>query len=394
MSIDYFKVSDSSAPLPLGRNGGEGFGGEGILISVRYKQEHCGVGDFSYQLAQHLQQLGMRWWVAHRISGGWQLSTPDGSSQSRAASLSALLLALPTRPLLYWQYVPYSFHSKGLPLQLPATMRRLAARGYRHYIFFHEVALRRHGYGWRQWLLGHLQMRIARRMLATAQAAATSIPLFAGYFQPALPCIPVGSNVPFAGLAQHPPFATRLLCFANRCTPALLQALAIVQQAHPQWCWQLQLAGPIGASEQAALQQQAAVLGVQSHLQWLGALSTKALGTWLAQGHLLLQPQPLYRHSEGGVSNKNGTVAAAFMMGLPVLTTLGDMTDTSFFEHGHNCWLLPDNEAGTWAQALVHLLPHQALRSQLGAAAHRRYQQQLAWPRLASLHADLLSRAK
>jgi hypothetical protein len=308
----------------------------------------------------------------------------------QAPDLEGLLAGLPHRPLLYWQYVPYSFHPKGLPLQLPATMRRLAAMGYQQFIFFHEVALRRHGYGWRQWLLGHLQMRIARRMLAMAQAAATSIPLFADYFQPALPCIPVGSNVPFAGLAQHPPVATRLLCFANRCTPALLQALAAMQQSQPQWGWQLQLAGQVAASVQASLQQQAIALGIQSQLHWLGALSTDALAAWLSAGHLLLQPQPLHHGQEGGVSNKNGTVAAAFMMGLPVLSTRGDMTDTGFFDHGHNCWLLPDNEATTWTEALMHLLPQPALRQQLGTGARHSFTTQLQWPLLAARHLQLL----
>jgi glycosyltransferase involved in cell wall biosynthesis len=183
-----------------------------------------------------------------------------------------------------------------------------------------------------------------------------------------------------------------IFCFTNRCHTWLLQAMQGAIQAGMDLPVRLVVAGQSEAHRVKELKQWMEEKNPGFEICFHGVLSPQALSDRLASCHLVLQPQPLYRRTEGGVSAKNGTIIAAMAASLPVISTQGDMTDREIFQHGGNCWLLPNNSVATWQAAILRLGNDIQLREQLGHAARVSYEHMLSWPVIARQHKHLLGK--
>jgi glycosyltransferase involved in cell wall biosynthesis len=128
--------------------------------------------------------------------------------------------------------------------------------------------------------------------------------------------------------------------------------------------------------QQTALQEQMVQTGLDARCT--GALPLPLLAKEMAQATVILLPQPLERKNEGGISLKNGTLAAAWGMGLPVIATRGDMTGNEL-QHGIHLHLVDDNETATWEAAIRLLLDDSAYRQRLAEGGHRFYLEHQSW---------------
>ena len=350
-----------------------------LIITPNYAPLICGVGHHSEVLAGRLRQRGWTVSILTKRKHGWCLLQEGAAEQSMGEQLKkAILQSLQRTPLhtrILWQYAPNGFSKKGLPLQLFPCMLRVRQQGIRQYIFFHEVAMRTLGYGWRQMLLSIGQKTLANMMQWIAQRSATSIRLYSQYSWGRKPLIiPAGSNFQWPQQQPAPAISEglRYCCFTNRCSHALLQAFAqwlVENPAH-----QLILIGQASPAQTAQIQQWLSELHLQSSVQCLGALPATDMMDQLLQSDIILQWQPRSANGQGGVSAKNGTMAAAMQAGKPIVTIAGDMTETTYFRHGQTCWLLQEDTPQAWLQALQQLGSNAPLRQQLSHAAHTCYQ--------------------
>lgn len=377
-----------------------------LIITRYYPPAIDGVGDHSRHLKTHFEQKGVsvKVFTVPQLSGyntppPYVITTPVFGPTMLPHLLQAMAQHGITHVL--WQYVPNSYHRRGLPFYLPTLLKEVAATGVHQSIFFHEVALRPHGFGLRQWLKGNAQLRLARQINEVAQASFTSIPLYAAYFEAKVPSlVAIGANIlpadapplppPAAGPSLSPP--TIFFCFTNRLYEAQFQALAYWQ--HQYDC----LLVIAGKSDEAQAQR---IVGwiqqyqLQSRVVLRGTLLASELATLLLQADAVLQPEKLFHQTMGGISAKNGTLAASWAFGKIVVASRGDMTDPSIFKDGQNCLLITENTAEQWTEAMGKILAMpKAARARMTLQIQHAYQQYFSWETIATQLLETLTNQK
>jgi glycosyltransferase involved in cell wall biosynthesis len=279
---------------------------------------------------------------------------------------------------LLWQYVPYGFSKFGLPWYLPSVINAVSACGVKHFVFFHEVALRRLGYGFKQYCIASVQLRIAHAIERKSNGSFTSIPLYASYFRARRPTIiPVGSNLFFDNLKNHKQSTSPVTIFAftNRVHRSLLEGFALLQSS----IGRLVICGAATQKQMDALQGMICDLNLKDSVEIRGVLSSQELAELIQKAAFAVHPQPVARGSEGGVSAKNGTMAALMAAGKAVITNRGDMTDGSIFCTKENCLFVPYHDSAAWTEAMRGLISKPEYAVSMGHAAAETYNRQLDW---------------
>lgn len=348
-----------------------------FLFTPRHHPVFCGVADHTVLLAQQLRQAGagevaiVTLTPAAKGQPGVTVANTTGHWWRHWAAQHSGAVWL-------WQYSPYALHPRGTPWWVVRAMWQLRRAGIRQAIFFHEVQIRYSLPGLYNKLRALQQQLIANLCARLAGGrVATSIPLYQTYFwgkKP--PLIPISPNLlPQPGIAPVP---MRVVAFANRLYPFLLQALAAVQQQLPalQVLW-------LGKKAPDALDAAAIVqtYGLQS--AFTGALPAEALAAQLQAASLVLLPLQTDKRGRGGISLKSGTLSAALAMGKPVIASPGDMTETALLRHGSVLHLPGQNTVDDWQQAIALLLQDTAYANRLGEGGLQFFQQHLTWPHTA-----------
>jgi glycosyltransferase involved in cell wall biosynthesis len=179
-----------------------------VFLVNKYPPSKCGVGDYSFHLARTFVQYGHEVHIVCRADQQpakepgnthlftWPLVekwTPKGFS----GALQKIKDIQPDWVLL--QYVPYSFHEKGLPVLLPAILRSIKSLNIHLLIFFHEAFIRMVNYPLHLYVAGRLQRWIAKRICDLCDIIMTSIDLYKKFLQSyttkEIAVVPVGSNI-------------------------------------------------------------------------------------------------------------------------------------------------------------------------------------------------------
>ena len=287
-----------------------------------------------------------------------------------------------------WQYSPYALHPKGLAGWVNKVANSFEKGGIHQSVYFHEVQIRYSVPGIFNKIRAWQQHRIANMLAQLCKGSiATSIPFYLRYFDKQKPvCIPVPANIPVIP-GNRSATNDSIVVFANRALPAVIQALAIIQQGQPGI--KVIFLGNLEATQKRATTESMATAGLRA--RFTGVVSVGELAAELQAASLVLLPQPLGAKGEGGISLKNGTLSAAMAAGLPVIATRGDMTDTSLLVHGHNIHLLNANSTEDWYKAIHHLLGDTAYREKLGHEALQFHERHLAWPVVGNQLFELLT---
>lgn len=135
----------------------------------------------------------------------------------------------------------------------------------------------------------------------------------------------------------------------------LLRAFALVHREHPDWRLRLAGDGPL-AGELRALAEQ---LGIQAHVEWLGA-TRDARACYAAADIFVLASR--YE----GTPN---TLLEAMAAGRAVVVS--DAGGSELVTHGENGLVTPVEDHAALAEALLTLIGDSRLRTRLGAAAAR-----------------------
>ncbi len=192
--------------------------------------------------------------------------------------------------------------------------------------------------------------------------------------------VPLGPNLePPEDLAPrpHPPEAGErpfLLCHfgflnASKGLQDLVEALAILRARGTPRPFALRIVGgtvgdsdPTNVAFRAHLQTRIADLGLEEAVSWTGFLPPREASASLMEGDLCVLP---YRD---GASFRRGTLLAALVHSLPVLTT-EPTTPIPQLRHGENVWLVPRQDPEALAEAIVHLAADPDLRARLARGA-------------------------
>lgn len=351
------------------------------------------MGDHTARLVPEFEKRGIRTAVFT------QTANASGShvyTSSRAFGKAILMeieavIAKENIDTILWQYVPYSYHEKGLPFWWPGVMRRLDKPGLQQAVFFHEVSLRVWGYGIKQGIAAILQRLMANRAAMKARPVFTSIPLYAAYFWYKKPVIvPISANIgeevngerSAVGVVSevqsygYPPGGSYIFCFANRADKALVEGFAALRK---EYSIQLVLGGFATAEQQQQVQGWLKESGIENAAVFTGALENAKLAAFIAGATFFIQPQIVERGNQGGISAKNGTVMAAMSLGKPIITCRGDMTDPALFAEGKNMVFVEYGNTAAYLDAMRSLLANPGMAEKIGLAAAGTYRQYCSW---------------
>lgn len=340
------------------------------------------MGDYSQHLAAAFRELGVHCMVLFESpETPWPSGLPE--------SIKKISAGLPEKPLLSWQYTPASFAANQLPAWWPSLMRELARKGFRQLIVFHEVALRTNSPSLLQNLRGWLQLRIARRANALAEASFTSSRFYQAYFTLKVPLrVPVGANIlPVEGENRLDDKLT-IFCFASRCSASLLSALAAVSGLLP---LRIVVAGKSNPLAEKLLEEKQPLFSNQAHFNRFGAMPAEGLAALLSGADIVALAQPLNKQGEGGVSGKNGLAMAALAASAALVTTRGDMTDTDWFLHNQNCLLVDADDYNAWYKQLLSLVTESDTRAGLQQQGLETYSNRFSWKEIAATQLNSLA---
>jgi len=132
----------------------------------------------------------------------------------------------------------------------------------------------------------------------------------------------------------------------------------------------------------ASLQERSASLGLSEEVIWTGYVSSERVTEILLSSDLFLAPY------EGGVSSRRGSLIAALVHGLPVVTTPSKIP-TRYFQPGENFASVPFGDADALGVEVAALMddPKRQASLRLGSEALAK---EFSWPIIAGATRDFL----
>jgi glycosyltransferase involved in cell wall biosynthesis len=372
-----------------------------VFITQNHPPTFCGIGDYTANLADACQKLGID---THIICNADQkagyltnVNVYPIVEQWNQAGFDAVMTCLEgIKPdWVLMQYVPHGFHAKGLPIRLPHFYDMLAGKGYQVFTFFHEFFIRS-GQSWKTQLASFVQKYLAKKVLNKSDKAATSIDLYANMLNAIVKTdkvqlIPIGSNIlphevdPSVKMAlKHhlniPKDARIMATFGNRNVTEYLPDFDKLAQEIPNFVW---LICGKNATPLAMLQSRA-------YIRYAGPMSAFDIYQHLQLADAYFSPDFVYPSGEGGSSNKSTALACGFSLGVPVVGIKGDMNNT-LLQHGRNILLADSRQPLELYKMLQKVLQSTDYADALAQNAYALYENELSWETLAAKHLALMT---
>lgn len=282
------------------------------------------------------------------------------------------------------QYNAFSFGRWGLNLYLPLMLRQLRRRmpRLRLAVMVHEpfmpcdswkMAIMTTWQRWQLWLLGH-----------TADVVFFSIDPWVRRFSHWFPRrrvlhLPVGSNIPRLPLGRTEA-RTRLAISKETFVMALFGTARDLRMLR----WVGAACEAVQATGREVLllyigPDPGSICGTVQNvpIRSDGALPPEEVSHRLAAADLYLAP------FVDGASTRRTSLMTGLQHGLPVISTLGPLTDDVLAREAGRALLLADvNAKQDWVGAVLRAANCSALREQLGVAGREFYEANFSWPRI------------
>jgi len=367
------------------------------IITGEYPPAPGGVGDYTFAVASGLAAAGdiVHVWcpaaagdriavpgvTVHAIAGSW-----DPSDLRR---IDAALKATPNQKRLLVQWVPHAYGRRSLNVAFCRWIRRRARAGDVIDLMVHEPYLAFREGSLRQDAAAAVHRLMAVLLLSRARRVWVAIPLWADCLRPwalgrnvRFCWLPVPSTIPVfnsngaaarlkAHVLNRPDglilghFSTYSRAMRTDLRALLPRLLADVPEL------QIQLLGRGGEQVAGELR---AVLGVDSaRVRASGPLSVDELSCHLQTCDLMLQPYP------DGASTRRTTLMAALAHGLPVVTTLGRLSET-FWRNSGVVAAVPAGDFGAVTRMVLELARQPERRRRLAVAARATYETRFSLP--------------
>lgn len=357
-----------------------------LLVTKDFPPTYCGIGDYTNQLMNRL------------IKEGYQVncftSTLEGrvkddciieytGSWNIGASFTMWRIAKQQTTIVLFQYVPYNFSKWGMPCYLLVFYLLCFFTKVPVITFFHEYAIR---WNWRspkELILAIVQRILGTCILLLSKATATSSKYYQSLFRfpNQLSIVPIPSN--FEGIeptSQHDSKqnSLQIFSFANRVENWLLDVMKLVkEQSNTEFTWVI--CGKDKKERQKSLLKELDERNMLSFVEYKGEQTAEQFAHWLHASDIFLQYEYVSKKGEGGASSKNTTIAAAMLAGLAILTTCGDMTDTSLYRNKENVWFLNLHSKEKVVEELLEIIQDGRWIENLQSASHSTYQTSFSW---------------
>ena len=334
-----------------------------------------GVRDHSRRLAEELShqsiQVQSRFQTAGSVGGSIMGLLRVSRELSRSGEPSAIVL----------QYMPFCFARWGFAPWLPACLLAIRATGNRPTValMVHEPYVPMNS--WRWVLMGLWQRLQLGALRLTADVVFTSIEPWARRFEAQLPKrpvhhLPVGSNFPDFRSQRHD---ERGRMGVDEET----LVVATLGRDHPAWLGDYVVAAanaiagagrPLVLLSMGAEAPRLSGLDPSIAVHSPGYLEPGDLAGKLAASDLFLAPL------RDGISTRRGQLMAALQHALPVVGTVGPLTDSILREADSALRLTQVGNPELFAGAALELAENPGARASTGIAARQLYERNFDWP--------------
>jgi glycosyltransferase involved in cell wall biosynthesis len=356
-----------------------------------------GVGDYTWNLAHEFAKRGFTVFVACLNDSNLNY---ENSSTVKLLPIVKSWTFTGTRQLvenlrvikpewILFQYVPFSFQRRGIPIRLPSLISEWRKHS-KVLIFFHEPFIRFKLFPFNTLALSSLQRWVAFRLCQKADKIVTSIDLYKSFLsrfsRKDIEVIPVGSNILSENNSDGVIEALRsriapngekiISTFGVRDHFLLIKVFKeILQQRND--C-RLLICGEI-----ANISLYGEIAG---YTYITGYLPSPQIYDYLRTSDLFILPDPLYEGKFGGTSNKSTTLAAALAAGLPVIGVRGDMNN-NLLKKVPELYLINTNDMNSIVQVVNTVLK----RNRRENANNLFWKQNLSWEVIANQFVKILN---
>lgn len=376
------------------------------VITGEYPPAPGGVSDYSHAVAAGLAAAGehVHVWCPSPLGGAVDVPGvevhPLGGSWSRLDldRIDAEMNRMPGKRRLFVQWVPHAYGRRSLNVAFCRWLRRRARTGDILDLMVHEPYLPFREGSLRQDAAAAVHRVMIALLLSHARRVWVAIPAWADRLRPwafgrdiQFCWLPVPSNIPVTesnGAVAR--LKSRVLSgadglivghfstYSRRVRRDLAILLPRLLSDLPEL--QVQLLGRGG--EQVVEDLRPILGGDVCRVHAPGALDPGALSCHLQACDLMMQPYP------DGVSTRRGTLMAALAHGLPVVTTIGPLSE-SFWLVSNGIVSVPAGDLPAMALAVSGLARQPERRRCLAAAARATYESQFSLPHVINaLRAD------
>jgi glycosyltransferase involved in cell wall biosynthesis len=357
------------------------------FLTRNYPSTICGVGDYTHYLAQEMTQKGIEVSVIcfddqMPIQSDKIKVFPIVNRLNTEGVVAISNLVKSIKPDWFiTQYVPHGFHPKGLPFAFPKLYRQLNLLNVPILTVFHEVKIRPEKY-LKTRILSFLQAKLADSIANKSAKIVTSIDFYKDYlksFAHKISLVPIPSNIPPIDVKEDVKQHLRtqnniadnakIICtFGDRDISSFLAAFDKLAIKHPELIWLI-----CGKNSTPSL-----ILNSRPYIRYVGKMSAENIYQYLSLGTVFFMPDDINSAGEGGTSNKSGSLACAFSLGILIVATKGDLNNKLLL-HEKNILLTEITNMSALFETLNRCFTTPNLASELGKNARELYNNQLKW---------------
>jgi glycosyltransferase involved in cell wall biosynthesis len=359
-----------------------------VFFTRNYPPTICGVGDYTHYLAQEMAQKGIEVSVIcyddqTPIQSDKIKVYPVVNSLNTEGSSAIIKLVKSIKPNWFiTQYVPHSYHPKGLPFGFPKLYRQLNRLDVPIVTVFHEVKIRPEKH-LKTRIFSFLQAQLADSIADKSSKIVTSIDFYKDYlkaFAHKISLVPIPSNIPPIevkdDIKKHLKTKNeiadnaKIICtFGDRNISSFLAAFDKLAIKHPELIWLI-----CGKNSTPSI-----ILNSRPYIRYVGKMSAENIYQYLSIGAVFFMPDDINSAGEGGTSNKSGSLACAFSLGIPIVATKGDLNNKLLI-HEKNILLTEITNMSALFEAINRCFNTPNLTTTLSNNARELYDNQLKWP--------------
>ncbi len=290
------------------------------------------------------------------------------------------------------QYVPYAFNKYGIPFWISKLIDKLYISNQKTITLVHEAYIwRKDEINPKNYTIYLLQKYYGNNIFKKSNKLITSLKFYKDilikHYNKKTNLIPIGSNIikptnisPEELLKLKKSYQTDskekiIVLFGVRDTSMIMKSQSILQKKG----YSIKI---LGIGKHKTTNQPS------NNIIYTGPLSNDDIYKHLAMADVFIMPEKISHNNEGGASLKSGSLAAALMCGLPIITNKGNLTDLDLI-HKNNIYFTPYSIDG-FVTAIIELIDNKPLNETLRKNALITYQNQLTWKIIAQKVLDTI----
>jgi glycosyltransferase involved in cell wall biosynthesis len=361
---------------------------DAIVITDKPPFVNDGVGDYSYNLLNCLKRDGF---IVEAIcrKGNYEIPSLYHAISGTWGIKSLIILFLSVRNKnprwILFQYVPYAYSKTGIPVLIPFFLIAARLSGIKVHTNFHEISVR---------LWNDTPSAIIRGI--GQRITAYLISLFANKIQTsnlyyASLLFPFKADIRAIPSNFEPIFETKkcikktvpvdnskiIVANANRCSPLFFKSIERLFQLNLNL--KLKIIGRATLSDLVFIETQLKSLQQQNRIEISVNIPAEEYLRTFSEADIYMQLDLVDKNGKGGVSSKSGAIATAFMIGVPIITTKGDLTDSEMFINNDTVLFVPFNSVELVVDAVSQVVGNERLSGKLMQNGRELYETKFSW---------------